>query len=160
MSSTLKEYRRQAKAEAIEKRSQSGQLQPHPAPSPPVSEYHSTASVDGETEIGDSASQVNQLYFFMNQIANGTKRSSTCFLKYRSPITWYRQVQRQIVRFQSEHRFCFHDYRNKTCDSLKNMLFTSKNAENLIFATPSEGSGFLKSGMFRLIAHYRPMISP
>ena len=60
MSSTLKEYRKQAKAEAIEKRSQSGQLQPHPAPSPPVSEYHSTASVDGETEIGDSASQVNQ----------------------------------------------------------------------------------------------------
>ena len=64
MSSTLKEYRRQAKAEAIEKRSQSGQLQPHPAPSPPVSEYHSTASVDGETEIGDSASQVNQFVTF------------------------------------------------------------------------------------------------
>ena len=64
MSSTLKEYRKQAKAEAIEKRSQSGQLQPHPAPSPPVSEYHSTASVDGETEIGDSASQVNHLYIF------------------------------------------------------------------------------------------------
>ena len=61
MSNTLKEYRKQAKAEAIEKRSQSGQLQPHPAPSPPVSEYHSTASVDGETEIGDSASQVNQV---------------------------------------------------------------------------------------------------
>ena len=40
-------------------------------------------------------------------ISDGTKRSSTCFLKYRSPITWYRQVQRQIVRFQSEHRFCF-----------------------------------------------------
>ena len=69
MSSTLKEYRKQAKAEAIEKRSQSGQLQPHPAPSPPVSEYHSTASVDGETEIGDSASQVNQdLNFIVSHV--------------------------------------------------------------------------------------------
>ena len=33
-------------------------------------------------------------------ISDETKKSSTCFLKYRSPITWYRQVQRQIVRFQ------------------------------------------------------------
>ena len=54
----------------------------------------------------------------------------------------------------------FDDYLNKTFDILKNMLFISKNAEHLIFATPSEGSGFLKSGMFRMIASYRPMISP
>ena len=65
MSNTLKEYRKQAKAEALEKRSQSGQLQPHPAPSPPVSEYHSTASVDGETEIGDSVSQVNHYLIYL-----------------------------------------------------------------------------------------------
>ena len=36
----------------------------------------------------------------------------------------------------------FHDYLNKTFDILKNMMFISKNPENFIFATPSEGSGF------------------
>ena len=83
------------------------------------------------------------------------------FLKYRSPITWYRQIQRQIAWFQGENRFLFHDYRNKTFDILKNILFISKKRWKLdiTFATPSEGSGFFKSGMFRMIAYCRPMIS-
>ena len=64
MSNTPKEYGKQAKVEAFEKRSQFGQQPSHPAPSPPASEYHSTASVDGEMEIGDSVSQVNQVRIF------------------------------------------------------------------------------------------------
>ena len=68
MSNMLKEYRKQAKAEALEKRSQFGQQPSHPAPSPPASEYHSTASVDGEMEIGDSVSQVNQLHIICSAL--------------------------------------------------------------------------------------------
>ena len=64
MSNTLKEYRKQAKAEALEKRSQFGQQPSHPTASPPASEYHSTTSVDGDVEIGDSVSQVNQIPIF------------------------------------------------------------------------------------------------
>ena len=62
-------------------------------------------------------------------ISDETKKSSTCFLKYRSPITWYRQVQREIVWFQCENRL-FHDYRNKTFDIFKNILFISKKRWN------------------------------
>ena len=45
----------------------------------------------------------NRLYFLW--YLSWTKRSSTYFLECRSPITWYRQVQRQIAWCQEENRF-------------------------------------------------------
>ena len=90
-------------------------------------------------------------------ISDGTKRSSTCFLKYRSPMTWYRQVQRQIVWFQGWKSLFFMIIGTKHAIFWKTWCSFPKTLKIL---TPSEGSGFLKSGMFRMIAHCRPMISP
>ena len=89
-------------------------------------------------------------------ISDGTKRSSTCFLKYRSPITWYRQVQRQIAWFQGWKRFLFHDYRNKTFDILKNMLFISKKTEIWYLRLPRRGQDFWNLARFA----WSPIVAP
>ena len=112
-----------------------------------------------QTDTTTTAAARNRVYFLWH--LNGTKRSSRYFLRYRSPITWYRQVQRQIVWFQcGKSPFFFTSIWTKHSIFWKTCCSFLKNAENLIFATPSEGSGFFKSGMFRMIAYCRPMISP
>ena len=89
-------------------------------------------------------------------ISDGTKRSLTCFLKYRSPITWYRQVQRQIVRFQKRKSLFFmiivtkHAIVWKTCCSLPKTL------KIWYLRLPRRGQDFLNLACFA----WSPIVAP